>query len=79
MTIDLKAGKTLLEEAKAKYPQARWSLSKDGAILAYYEPSLGRFVAVAMTTITGHWAQLKTEILCNGKLPYTDADFEGGL
>lgn len=66
----------LLTLARSKYPQAQWSLNKDASILAHYEPVLGRYKAVAMKTITGNWAMLEFEILANGKLPYTDQDFD---
>ena len=64
----------LLHSAREKYPQRRFALSRSQAALGCWEPSIERFVPVAMLTITGEWHQTPP-ILVNGQPIVKDVDW----
>lgn len=66
----------LLESARRKNPHVRYALHRNGNYIGAYDPKLGRFVTVAAKLATGEWISCHWEVLVDGALPYTDADFD---
>lgn len=53
----------------ADRPNMRLASGCDGSMIGCWSEPLGRFVAIASATITGHWVQMDYEIKINGALP----------
>ena len=67
----------LLAIARKGRPNVRYEKNKNESIIAAFDTSLGRFIAVAYRLILpgDPWVSSPGDILINGKPMYQDSDF----
>ena len=74
------SGEELLKIAREARPNVDYRMHKDGHSIAAWNSDLNRYQVVAARAIDGmgreYWYNLPADIYINGKLSYTDKDFQ---
>ena len=61
--------KEVLEMAKVKYPDTKFSTDKKEQVIGQWSDKLNRYIVICCQAISGEWVDMPYEIKVNRELP----------